>query len=831
MVTNDGKLSLPKTVKGAIIAPKMPEFGECRLSCESEQRGDPEAKPPEYDECRGIKEATIPARRIELASSVICARAALVIGAVAVCLGATGDTAKAADSTPFTVPAWSDLAGWNNASCYSTIQTADIDNDGRDELIGRCAFGVRIYRFDDAVGAWLAMPHGPGWTNAWGWEHPQYYETIFSGDLDGDGSAELMARAADGLVAFSYDASAKTWQPLPRAGAWPDFSDTGSWDRSEYYKTIQAADLDGDGTDEVIARGSGGIVAYSYDASAKTWSKLAAGPVWSDEGGWNKPQYYETIHSGDLDGDGAAELFARDGAGIVAYSYDAAARIWQPLPRAGAWPDFSDSGGWDRSEYYKTIQAADLDGNGTDEVIARGSGGIVAYRYDASLQTWSRLAGGPGWSDEGGWNKPQYYETIHSGDLSGDGAAEVFARGAGGVGAYSYDSNTNTWSRFPHVLLWSDDAGWDSADYYLTIQAAKVAKKHSKIPAVLIGRFKRGIVTARYDPGTQAWGKASLPYPPFSGEELAAYNAIQRGMGLSQPIRDFYGTASASQLDQYNSSTRGVPSLKRPSDISPEPWSRVVRQIETELTWASAVAGAFANNETLINQVFLSDDLTLSYVSGLLNIDSHSGDDATVTFGYMFGAVVEAMGAGLDTATAEVITTLAAAAIEAGIEDGMPDGTVTEKYVELVGDLELDFQLAITGNTSNRTDVAADYGLLSTVGNMLWSGTWSYANMATGQAYGRKQYAIFLWQTLAPLAWKWENNSVCFKYSYQPTGDRIPPQALYVKGTFTATCAPTSQLDLLFKATSASCLRTFTTRCSMGLTPEEVYNAWPGSEK
>ena len=552
-----------------------------------------------------------------------CLRVGALTGAVIIGLTVTGNGSRAAESVPFTVPAWSNVASWNGESCYSTIQTADIDGDGLAELIGRCVNGIRVYSFDTTAGAWRAMPHGPHWTDEGGWDLPQFYETIFAGDLDGDGTAELMARDDDGIVAYSYDASAKIWQLLPRG---PDFSDAGGWDQAQYYKTIQAADLDGNGTAEVFARGYSGIVAYSYDASAKTWHKLPDGPHWTDEGGWDLPQFYETIFASDLDGDGTAELMARDDDGIVAYSYDASAKVWQLLPRG---PDFSDAGGWDQAQYYKTIQAADLDGNGAAEVFARGYSGIVAYSYDASAKTWHKLPDGPHWTDAGGWDQAHYYESIHAGDLDGKGGAEVFARGAGGVGAYSYDASTKAWSEMASGPAWSDDAGWDSAEYYLTIQAAKAG---SKTQAVLLGRFRRGIVTEQYNPATQSWGNASLPYPAFTGEALDAYNAIKAGLGLAQPIRSFYGTASQGTLNQYGSDTDGIFSLKRPRSINRKVWKTVTDQIGTELKWAGQVAGAFASNKALINEVFLSDDLSLSYVAGVLGIDSDSTDGATAVF-------------------------------------------------------------------------------------------------------------------------------------------------------------------------------------------------------
>src|SRR4051812_49470028 len=54
----------------------------------------------------------------------------------------------------FAVPSWTDAGGWNDPSQYSTIQLADLNGDGADELIGRSDAGVQIYRFDTTLGEW-----------------------------------------------------------------------------------------------------------------------------------------------------------------------------------------------------------------------------------------------------------------------------------------------------------------------------------------------------------------------------------------------------------------------------------------------------------------------------------------------------------------------------------------------------------------------------------------------------------------------------------------------------------------------------------------------------
>ena len=359
-------------------------------------------------------------------------------------------------------PDLSDVGGWDQEQYYSTIQTGDIDGDGRDELLARAAAGIWAYQFDPATNAWAALPNGPAWSNATGWDQPQYYTTIQTGDIDGDGSDELLARDPNGIRAYEFDPAANAWAALPNG---PALSDANGWDQPQYYTTIQTADLDGDGSDELLARAAAGIRAYEFDPATNAWAALPNGPNWDNATGWDDPQYYTTIQTGDLDGDGRDELLARAPAGIWAYEFDPVANAWVKLPDG---PNWDDATGWGNPQYYTTIQTGDLDGDGRDELLARAAAGILAYEFDPATNAWVALPNGPDWHHATGWDQPQYYTTIHTGDIDGDGQDELLARAAAGILAYEFDPATNAWVALPVGPAWDDATGWDQPQYYST---------------------------------------------------------------------------------------------------------------------------------------------------------------------------------------------------------------------------------------------------------------------------------------------------------------------------------------------------------------------------
>lgn len=107
--------------------------------------------------------------------------------------------------TGFELPAWGDGGGWTNPSKYTTIQLADLTGNGVDELIGRNDAGIELWRFDKTIGQWrpavgpdgfaqvLRDFHSPAPSQSGPNWNPQYYRTIQTADLNGDGVEEIIA--------------------------------------------------------------------------------------------------------------------------------------------------------------------------------------------------------------------------------------------------------------------------------------------------------------------------------------------------------------------------------------------------------------------------------------------------------------------------------------------------------------------------------------------------------------------------------------------------------------------------------------------------------------
>ena len=78
------------------------------------------------------------------------------------------------------------------------------------------------------------------WSDAEGWGKPEYFSTIRLADLDGDGRAELVGRGPEGIIVRQFGPASRTW--LPGRVSLP-LSDAAGWNRPERYASIRLADI------------------------------------------------------------------------------------------------------------------------------------------------------------------------------------------------------------------------------------------------------------------------------------------------------------------------------------------------------------------------------------------------------------------------------------------------------------------------------------------------------------------------------------------------------------------------------------------------------------
>ncbi|MBX7079499.1 MAG: phosphodiester glycosidase family protein [Nannocystaceae bacterium] len=342
------------------------------------------------------------------------------------------------------------------ASAHDAGTTTDLDADGRADVCARGADGV-VCRL--ALDGFATEVAGPAWTDAAGWNAPERFGSLRSGDIDGDGRADLCGRDAAGLHCVR-SASAPLADPLDVA----ILRDEDGYAAPAAAASLRLADVDGDGRDDVCARNTAALSCHraSDDGfEATPWTIDALG----DDDGFDAPSQHGTIRLGDLDADGRADVCARTAAGM---------RCW--LATAGGFgepidgPAWSDAAGWDRVEAWSTIALVDVDGDRRRDLCGRSPEGV---RCALSLgESFGDEILGPAWSDDSGWWDYANASTLRWGDLDGDGDTDLCARANAGIRCAPWTGD-GFGEAFAGPAL-ADDSGWGSIRFFSTLRLADV---------------------------------------------------------------------------------------------------------------------------------------------------------------------------------------------------------------------------------------------------------------------------------------------------------------------------------------------------------------------
>ena len=241
---------------------------------------------------------------------------------------------------------------------------------------------------------------------------------------------------------------------------------------------------------------------------------------------WSAIQNYSTIRFANVDSGGRVDVCGRRSDGIFCEKSNGVSGF-----TGGAiWESsFSDGNGWNAAPYYSTIRFPDVSGDGLADLCARGISGILCAKSNGS----SAFTGNAVWDStfsDPAWASVQYYSTIRFPNIDGDAArkADVCGRGSAGiVCAISNGSNAFTGSATWNTSF-SDANGWASPEYYSTIQFPDV---NGDGKADVCGRGRAGVYCAISNgsnafTGVQLWAA----FPDSSG-----WNQVQYYSTISFP--------------------------------------------------------------------------------------------------------------------------------------------------------------------------------------------------------------------------------------------------------------------------------------------------------
>ena len=323
---------------------------------------------------------------------------------------------------------FSDEKKWENKYVKS-IRLADVDGDGKADIIGRNAEGVHV-----ALSTGLGFANEQIWSREFsdknGWGVDAYSSTTRWGDVNGDHKADMIIRSHDGIrVALS------TGKGFEQSSLWTGhFSDDSKepWKKVVGYSgTISVADVNGDGFADILERGPGGIY-----VSLSTSTSFMPPVIWTtefsdqDATSWKEAKYSSTFQVADVNGDGMADLIVRGPKGILVSLSNGngfePASIWTSY--------FSNESVWSTDAgYYKAIRTGDVNGDGMADIIARAKDGMHVmlsngHRFLEDI-IWYPAGSADGSDDL----SPYDNTTIQCADINGDQRCDFIIRSRYGI--------------------------------------------------------------------------------------------------------------------------------------------------------------------------------------------------------------------------------------------------------------------------------------------------------------------------------------------------------------------------------------------------------------
>ena len=239
------------------------------------------------------------------------------------------------------------MYGSEYADTADAVRFVDLNHDGKTDVCMRVPTGMKCALSDGSnFGQSTLWSADFSDSNGWG-ASPAYWSTIQFGDLNGDGLPDVCGRSPAGITC-----AINNGQGFLRSWLWTtQFSDAAGWNQPQYYSTIRLADVNGDGRADVCGRGSAGIYCARSGGVffGDPWTLRL--PEFSDANGWNQEPSYRSLWLVDVNNDGRADVCGRGTLGIwCALSTASFDPSFSPSQLTVS--NFGDNYSWGTQDYY-----------------------------------------------------------------------------------------------------------------------------------------------------------------------------------------------------------------------------------------------------------------------------------------------------------------------------------------------------------------------------------------------------------------------------------------------------------------------------------------------
>ena len=312
-------------------------------------------------------------------------------------------------------------------------RTGDVDGDGKAELIVTSAWGLGMLKQTDATMASPIM--APNGTRFGDWLLNTGDNTVGPvADYDGDGSAEILMSSPWGIGILKLAGGTLVSRMMA-----PNSTRFGDWTLDTAVTMVRAVgDLDGDGRQEIVATGPSGIAILKLTGA--TLTPLMVADNFTLFGGWSLDTVNDQLGPiADYDGDGCDEILVSSawGAGILKLAGGT-------LDASMMAPNGTRFGSWVLDTSLNRFgPAGDYDGDGRAETLVTSAWGLALLKQTGETLDAPMMQ--PGGTRFGGWLVDADANRFGpAADYDGDGKVELLVTSAWGIGILKQAGNTMT---------------------------------------------------------------------------------------------------------------------------------------------------------------------------------------------------------------------------------------------------------------------------------------------------------------------------------------------------------------------------------------------------